>query len=237
AHGGRSADSKVLNLTETFNFIQKFLTSYEVDVEMIKAAIKGEPELQRLQARKAIEHQKDIEYQLLLGDRDARLGTGNKMIYTTAGLLHSSIATDVIATADFNEASFWSFLRRAFSDRMSKEKVMVAGGRIVEAISKWALGRFVINDRIKAATGMVVPQYVTPFGTVNVVYHPLLEESLEGDGWVLDMNYLKLKVMVNTQLKTAIQENDAYERKDEYWTEIGLKLGMKECHRRLTVTD
>lgn len=236
AHGGRSAVSKVLDLTETFNFIQKFLTSYEVDEETMLAAIKGEPELARLQGRKAIEHQKDIEYQLLLGDRDARADTNGKMIYTTAGLLHSAIATDVIATADFNEPALWSFLRKAFSDKMSKEKVMISGGQVVEAIAKWTLGRMVINDKIKAATGMVVPQYVTPFGTVDIVYHPLLDEGLEGYAWVLDMNRLKLKVMSNTKLKTGIQENDAYERKDEYWSELGLKLGLKDCHRRLVVT-
>jgi len=236
AHGGRSADSKVLDLTETYNFIQKFLTSYEVDEETMLAAVKGEPELARLQARKGIEHQKDIEYQLLLGDRDARADGNGKMIYTTAGLLHSEIATDVIATADFNEPALWSFIRKAFSDKMSKEKVMVSGGQVVEAISKWTLGRMVINDKIKAAVGMVVPMYVTPFGTVDIVYHPLLDEGLEGYAWVLDMNRLKLKVMSNTKLKTGIQENDAYERKDEYWSELGLKLGLKDCHRRLVVT-
>ena len=236
AHGGLSAASKVLNLTETYNFIQKFLTSYEVDEETMLAAVKGEPELTRLQARKAIEHQKDIEYQLLLGDRDARADGNGKMIYTTAGLLHSAIATDVIATADFNEPALWSFIRKAFSDKMSKEKVMVSGGQIVEAIAKWTLGRMVINDKIKAAVGMVVPQYVTPFGTVDIVYHPLLDEGLEGYAWVLDMNRLKLKVMSNTKLKTGIQAPDAYERKDEYWSELGLKLGLKDCHRRLVVT-
>lgn len=238
--GGTSAVARALAMTEVFNFIQKFQLSYDVDEETMQAELKGGPELKRLQARKAIEHLKDIELQLILGDRDARYETVSgqrKMVYTTGGLLHSDITVQSIATADFTEEAWCSFLRLAFAVEGSKEKLMLCGGQIVEANNKWAMGRVVINDKLSAIMGMTVPAYVTTFGKLNLVYHPLLKNSFEGYGIVLDMNYLKLKVYgAATQLQTALQANDAQERKDQYLSRFGLKLGLREVHRILKVT-
>lgn len=238
--GGVSGVARALAMAEVFNFIQKFQLAFDIDEETMIAELKGGPELKRLQGRKAIEHLKDIELQLILGDRDARYETVNgqrKMVYTTAGLLHSDIPVQTIPTADFNEQSWRSFLRLCFAVEGSKEKLMLCGGQIVEANDKWAMGRVVINDKLSAIMGMTVPAYVTTFGKLNLVYHPLLKNSFEGYGIVLDMNYLKLKVYgPATQLQTGLQANDAQERKDQYLSRFGLKLGLKEVHRILKVT-
>ena len=238
--GGVSGVARALAMAEVFNFIQKFQLAFDIDEETMLAALKGGPELKRLQGRKAIEHLKDIELQLILGDRDARYETVNnqrKMVYTTAGLLHSDIPVQTIETADFDEASWRSFLRLCFAVEGSKEKLMLCGGQIVEANDKWAAGKVVINDKLSAIMGMTVPAYITTFGKLNLVYHPLLKNSFEGYGIVLDMNYLKLKVYgPATQLQTGLQANDAQERKDQYLSRFGLKLGLKEVHRILKVT-
>lgn len=239
--GGLSAIARALAMTEVFNFIQKFQLAYDIDEETMIAELEGGPELKRLQARKAIEHLKDIELQLILGDRDARyvtVGGQRKMVYTTAGLLHSGITVQEITTADFNEESWRSFLRLCFAVEGSKEKVMLCGGQVIEANDKWAMGRVVINDKLSATMGMTVPAYVTTFGKLNLIYHPLLKNSFEGYGIVLDMNYLKLKVYgPDTQLQTALQANDAQERKDQYLSRFGLKLGLKEVHRILKIIE
>jgi len=238
--GGVSAVARALAMTEIFNFIQKFQLAYDVDEETMLAELKGGPELKRLQARKAIEHLKDIELQLILGDRDARYVTVNgqrKMRYTTGGLLHSGITVQSIATDDFNEDAWNSFLRLCFAVEGSKEKLMLCGGQIIEANNKWAQGRVVINNKLSAVMGMTVPAYQTTFGRLNLIYHPLLKNSFEGYGIVLDMNYLKLKVYgPATQLQTGLQANDAQERKDQYLSRFGLKLGLREVHRILKVT-
>jgi|GEM_PF-6437018 len=238
--GGVSAVARALAMTEIFNFIQKFQLAYDVDEETMLAELKGGPELKRLQARKAIEHLKNIELQLILGDRDARYVTVNgqrKMRYTTGGLLHSGITVQTIATADFNEDAWRSFLRLCFAVEGSKEKLMLCGGQVIEANDKWAQGRVVINNKLSAVMGFSVPAYQTTFGRLNLVFHPLLVNSFEGYGIVLDMNYLKLKVYgPDTQLQTALQANDAQERKDQYLSRFGLKLGLREVHRILKVT-
>ena len=238
--GGVSAVARALAMTEIFNFIQKFQLAYDVDEETMLAELKGGPELKRLQARKAIEHLKNIELQLILGDRDARYVTVNgqrKMRYTTGGLLHSGITVQTIATADFNEDAWRSFLRLCFAVEGSKEKLMLCGGQVIEANDKWAQGRVVINNKLSAVMGFSVPAYQTTFGRLNLVFHPLLVNSFEGYGIVLDMNYLKLKVYgPDTQLQTGLQANDAQERKDQYLSRFGLKLGLREVHRILKVT-
>lgn len=237
-NGGNSADERARDLAEVYNFIQKFQHCYNVDEETMYAELAGEPELDRLMAREAKEIMKDVEYQLLLGDRDARTLSG-KMIYTTAGLFHSGITEDSIATADFTESAWRSHLKSGFTAVKggSRSKIYFAGDQIMEAVDKWGQGRVVINDKLSAALGFEVTSYVTTFGRVNMVWHPLLENDFQGYGIMVDMNWLKLKVYgSDMQLHTAIQDNDAQERKDEYRCRYGLKIGMAEAHRVLKIT-
>lgn len=237
ADGGTAGTPHALPLTEVFNFIQKMQTPLDIDLELMKAELAGGPELKRLQARKAIEHAKSQELQFLLGDRDARADANSKMIYTTAGLAHMGLTVDTVTTANFNETAFRSFLRNLFSDEMNKRKLLLCGGQIVEAIDAWAMGRLVINDELSAVLGMKVPTYMTTFGTIDIVYHPLLINSFEGWAFGLDPEQIKIKTyMGDTVLETAIQPKAAMERLDEYRTWFGLKLGLLECHRWLKVT-
>jgi len=70
-------------------------------------------------------------------------------------------------------------------------------------------------------------------GTANILADPLLEDDLEGMGFLLDPNLLKYKVFDDTKLETGIQANDAQERKDQFLTQVGTKLGLLEHHRRI----
>ena len=236
-NGGNAGTPHALPLTEVFNFIQKMQTPYDVDRELMAVVLEGGPELRRLQARKAIEHAKSMELALVLGDRDARVDGNGKMVFTTAGLAHMALTTDSVATASFNEVAFRSFIRNLFSDEMNKRKLLLCGGQVIEAVDAWAMGRLVINDKLSELLGMEVTGYQTTFGTIDILYHPLLINSFEGWAFGLDLEQIKLKTfMGDTVLETAIQANDAQERLDEYRTSFGLKLGLRETHRWLKVT-
>lgn len=236
--GGVSATTHALDLAEVYNFIQKFQTAYDVDEEIMLAALKGKPEIERLMARKAIEHAKDIESHLLLGDRDARL-LSSKWIRTTAGIFHSGIAVDTSTQANFTEAVWLDFVEAAFTNDEggSGEKLCIAGSLIASKLARWMLGRLTINDELSAKLGMKVVGTVTPFGIVDFIWHPLLKKYFQGWACILDMNYLRYKQFgPDTQLSTGIQANNAQERLDEYLTRCGLKLGLIEAHRILKVT-
>jgi len=237
--GGTSAPAIALNLTKEFNFCQKFETSYQVDREIMIAELNGEPELKRLQARKAIEHLKDIEYQLILGKKDARVYEGaradsaGKYIYTTGGLYFMGLTADDISGIGGNitETAFRSFLRQGFRHGPN-EKLMLMGGLLTEAVDVWSMGRLQTKEDT-TKTGLHIKQYLMAGGTADLVSHPLLEDELEGIGFLLDMSLLKWKVFDDTKLRTGIQANDAQERKDEYMTQVGLKLGLREHHRMI----
>lgn len=237
-NGGSSANARAIALTEIYNFIQKFKHAFEVNEEVMQSELNGEDELVRLQAREVIEFVKDIEYQFLFGERDARL-LSNDMIYTTAGIFHHGITEDSIASADFTESAWRGYLKNVFTGVKggSKEKMGFYGGTIIEAIDKFAQGRLVINDKLSVVIGMEVLKYKTTFGTINIVFHPLLENDFAGWGVTCDMNHLKCKVFgPDMVLKTAIQDNDEDTRKDQYKAKFGLKLGMKEAHRIIKIT-
>ena len=236
--GGLAADPMALNLEKSFNFIQKFKDSYSVDAETMKSELHGEPELKRLQARNAVEHLKNAEWQFILGKKDARVyegartGSSGKYIYTTGGLYFSGMAEDVVAS--LTETAARSFFRAALRpDRGPREKLLVSGGLIVEGIDVWSMGRLVTKEDTKK-TGLHIEQYKMAGGLVDILPHPLLEGPLEGVAFLLDMSVLKYKVFDDTKLKTGIQANDAEERLDQYITQIGLKLGLLEHHRMLS---
>lgn len=234
--GGVSSAAKAKDLVKGFNFCQKFQTSYMVDREIMLSELNGEPELQRLQKRMAIEHLTDIEYQFILGKKDARIYEGplddstGKYIYTTGGLYYSGMSSDDI-TVPLTETAFRSFLR-AGARYGSKEKLFVGGGLIIEGIDVWSMGRLQTSEKTKK-TGLHIIQYIMAGVTANILAHPLLEDDLEGIGFLLDPNMLKYKFFDDTKLETGIQDNDAQERKDQYLTQVGTKLGLLEHHRRI----
>lgn len=234
--GGVSADPIALNLEKNFNFCQKFKWSYQVDEEIMQATLNGEPELQRLQFRAGIEFLKNIEYQFILGKKDARTyegttsGQTNKYIYTTGGLYHSGMDSDDIAVP-LTETALRSYFRSGFMHGPS-EKIFIAGGLIVEGLDVWSMGRLQTKEDT-TKTGLHIKQYLMAGGTVDIVAHPLLEGNLEGMAFLLDMSVLKYKVFKSIKLHTGIQANDVDERKDQYKGIVGLKIGLLDNHRRI----
>ena len=234
--GGVSADPKAKDLQKIFNFCQKFETPYSVDRETMLSELNGEPELKRLQARMAIEHLKDLEYQFLFGKKDARVYEGartdsaGKYIYTTGGLYYSGIGSDEI-TVPLTETAMRSFLRtggRYGPDR----KLLLLGGLIKEGLDVFELGR-VESKTGDSKTGLDITTYIMAGKIFNIISHPLLEDDFEGIGFCLDTSLLKYKVFDDTKLSTGIQANDAQERKDQFLTQVGMKMGLIEHHRMI----
>jgi hypothetical protein len=88
---------------------------------------------------------------------------------------------------------------------------------------------------------MDVTKYTSPFGTLNLVYHKMLEGSKYGGyGILIDMDEVAYRYLANDQLNrdTKIlpnrQANDADTRKDEILSEIGEQFGQQRAHAVLT---
>lgn len=78
---------------------------------------------------------------------------------------------------------------------------------------------------VESSYGMRINEWVTPFGTVNIVHNPLFQGEYAGYGFLLDMDSFKYRYMQNrdTQLLLNIQNNDVDGQVDQYLTEAGLE--------------
>ena len=92
--------------------------------------------------------------------------------------------------------------------------------------------------------GLNITDYVTPFGQLSLVWHPLLDGAVYGGTiLVLDLDAVAKKYLHgmnapggsrDTHLNENIQENDRDGRKDEYLSEVGLKFGQAKRHATVT---
>ena len=73
--------------------------------------------------------------------------------------------------------------------------------------------------------GLSISQYVTPFGTINMVHNPLFVQDYAGYAFLLDMECFKYRYMNNrdTKLFTNVQAPDVDGEIDQYVTECGLQ--------------
>ena len=119
----------------------------------------------------------------------------------------------------------------------SKEKLLIAGPKLMTKINSWAIDD-VLTDVSKDKTyGMRVKTLVTSYGDLQVIYDPLLAESGHADyGMVIDPENVRYCYLDgrDTKLKTNIQENDRDGIKDEYLTECSLEVRLPKTHMLLT---
>jgi hypothetical protein len=119
-------------------------------------------------------------------------------------------------------------------------KLALASGVGVSALNKFpASKQQTRND--ESTYGMDVTKYTSPFGSLNLVWHPLLEGTKYG-GYiiVLDMEQVAYRYLANDQESrdTSVLQNrqprDQDGRKDELLSEIGLEFGLQRAHGVLT---
>jgi hypothetical protein len=164
--------------------------------------------------------------------------TGAKPVRTTGGLDHF-IKTNALAPSGGTlvENDFIDWLRDVFrfsANPGNKQKVLLASGEIVASISSWGLEKLRHNDKASDFHGFDVTSYITSFGKLNIVYHPLLEGAYAGTGYVLDMDAISKKVLHSTELRTDIQDPDEDSRRGEFLTEQGFMVAMERAHGKIT---
>jgi hypothetical protein len=122
----------------------------------------------------------------------------------------------------------------------AKDRVMFASALVLGVLNNFAQGKLQLRQG-EDTYGLKVTNYVSPFGTLSAIYHPLFEGTTYGGYAVaLDMSqakYCNLKGR-DTLVRENIQENDRDGRKDELLTEAGVKLGFeKKAGKLLGVTS
>jgi hypothetical protein len=195
----------------------------------------------RQQKMKAIEHAKDIELAFLLGRKSAQTPAGFNEDRTTGGVLSFISTNQTDAGGDLSEAEFNAFMLQVNRyPAAQKSKLALASGVGVSALNKFPASKQQTQNNEKTY-GMSVTHYTSPFGALNLVWHPLLEGTKYG-GYIIvvDMDQVAYRYLANdqvsrdTKLLPNRQDPDRDGIKSEYLTEAGLEFGLQRTHGVLT---
>jgi len=232
-----NANPRNVNQTRTSkesNYSQIFRTSIAVSGTEKASNLYGGKDLPFLRAKKATEHSLDIERAFIFGEKKydtngtqghPRRATGGINEFIQSGNSYVQNQGGVLTAPDFS-----TFLREGFTYG-NDTKVLMAGGAVLQAINEIARGQLRMKPLAKSY-GMQISEYVTAFGTINIVHNPLLVEDYAGYAFLLDMDCFKYRYMNDrdTKLLTNVQANGTDGQVDEYMTEAGLqRIEASKC--------
>lgn len=229
--GSVSGDSNTTKLVKVTNYTQIFKTKFGVTLteNASKLYPQGNPgaDLKYLRAKHGVEHAKKIERAYLFGEKKEVTGPDGKPLRLSGGILEAITAVGNVqdeASTALTEAEFRTFLRDKAFLYGSSEKLMFTGNVVLSYIESFASGKLQVRPDDKTY-GVQTRQWISPFGVLNIVRHPMFDNQYNGIAVVLDLSTLKHCVLNgrDTELKTNIQANDADEETDQYLTEVGLQ--------------
>lgn len=234
--GSKAPDALATVKTRIDNYTQILRTPYHMSRTLVETQHYTGDELAYTQRKAGEAHARAWEEIFLHGVPSEDI-SGARPVRTTGGLDHF-IQTNVLAAGGALAEKDWiDYLREIFRfsvNPSSKKRVLLASGELVATISGWGLEKLRHNDRASDVHGFTVTSYVSPFGTVEIVHHPLLEGPYAGTGYLLDFDGLSKKVLHGTELRTDIQDNDEDSRRGEYLTEQGFMVAQEKCHGLIT---
>lgn len=221
------------------NYTQIFRTPFEISGSLEASGFMVQPAEWPRQARiKGIEHAKDIELSLVLG-RKSLTTPGATEDRTTGGVLSFITTNQTDAGGDLSEAEFNAFLAQVMRYG-SDSKLAMASQVGLLALNKFPASKQITKND-ETTYGMNVSHYGGPFGSLNVVYHRLLEGQKYG-GYIIvvDLEETTYRYLANdtanrdTKVLPNRQPNDQDGTKSEYLSECGLEFGMQKKHGLLT---
>ena len=193
------------------------------------------------QAKKsAIEHGVRIERMLLFGQQ-AQATVAAQPLRTMAGIYEFIQTNRMNVGGVLTETQFDAFCEVAFRYGGSDEKLLIASGRVIQAINNFAKEKMETIPRDEAY-GLNLQRYISPFGVVLLAYHRQLVGTIySSHGLLLDMDRIWLRPLRggrsagNLAVRvTNIQANDEDARRDEYITELSLEFQNEKAHALMT---
>jgi len=223
--------------TKQTNYTQIFRTTIAVSGTEKSSELYGGADLPYFRAKKATEHALDIERAFWFGEKASdtsgtnslpRRGTGGILEFIESGNSYVQNQGGVLTAPDFN-----TFLREGFTYG-DTTKTLFSGGYVLQSVSEIARGQIQMRP-IEKSYGMKISEWVTPFGSINIVHHSLFVEDYAGYAFLLDMQCFKYRYMNDrdTKLRTNIQAPDVDGQIDEYITECGLQRMQAPKHALL----
>jgi len=244
SEGAAMPDAIAYDPTKWYNYTQIFRTPLEITRTAMKTKLRTGDQYKEAK-RECLElHSIEMEKALMFSIASERTGTNGKPERTTMGLIPAIKAGGLVndfslnASSDFSgytwlqAGEYWldTYLEQIFRYG-SREKLCFAGSGALLAINR--LIKAGGNFDYKAETtsyGLQVSKWVTAFGTINVMTHPLFsyEVTTRNAMAIFEPKDLKFMYIDDTMYKSDDQmtkggwtNRDGL--KEEYLTEAGLE--------------
>jgi hypothetical protein len=226
----RSANTtrKTLQTNYTQIFRTPFaLTNTEAATEMYTG-----DELKFQTTKKGIEHALDIERACWFGNKAEVTGLTGQVKRYTGGIferideLGSAYIQDEGGTS-LTESEFITFLKKGFQHGRSN-KYLFCSGTVLQAINNFSAGALRITPK-DTTYGVQLSTYLSPWGTVNLVYNPLFVQDFDGYAVMIDFDTITYRFLGgnsknrDTKLYMDRQNPGVDGVINEYITECGLE--------------
>lgn len=221
------------NFVQTYNSVVELTNAFKAN--KLRSDQTGPLRARRIQALEKIA--KDIESSFLLGVKSRQTGT-NGFQYFTGGIAD---AVNTAVPANFLDgqgntgvtlAVFNAWLE-TFMTVGSDAKLALCGPKAYSVISSFANqaanGFRIMNQ--ETVFGMNITVINTPFGELDLAFHPLLKEVPTYADWmfVVDLAHVMQKTMEPLFLEPNIQTPGQDSYKEQFRAKLGLKLRFAEA--------
>ena len=221
-----------------YNYTQIFRTPVSFSGTELATELYGGKDRAYQRRKKALEHKRDIARAMYFGvSKEDTTGTTPRR--TMGGLL--SFLTESTAfdssTQPLTYANFNKYVAQPVFSHGSKDKLLIAGPNLMNAINAWSEAKLVTEVDPAATYGIRVKNLITGYGDLKVIYDPLLADGYHaGYGMVIDTDNIRYAYLQgrDTKLNTNIQANDVDGVIDEYITECSLEVKLPKTHLLIT---
>lgn len=197
----------------------------------------GGKERARQRRKAGARHARDWEQTLIWGKKVEDTSTGTNPI-RSAGGLNEHITTnelDVSSTGVLAESDFRDFVGDVFRykvDGGGGKKVLIASRAVIDTMESWGASKL---ETMPGGTkyGFQIRTYVSTYGSLDVVYHPLLEVGVDGYGFIVDMAGVMCRPLQRTKLMTNIHDPDEDGYRDMYLTEQSFSFINEKAFGRI----
>ena len=237
--GDTSRPSRSNNPTKLTNYMQIQREPWDITGTALSSQNQTAPHDWTLQEKwHGIEHAKNIELTALLGDSSEDT-SGSQPRRTTKGVVKHITTNVTDASGALSETEFNTFTR-SMARYGARNRTLFASALVTGVLNTFATGKLQTAPG-NTTYGLNVMHYVSNFGRLDVVYHPLLEGATYG-GYALALDMSEVKYVYlgggpggdrDTHINRNIQEPDRDGRKDELLTECGIVLGHEKKHGKL----
>ena len=188
--------------------------------------VTNEQERARLTKDKGLDHRLAMERQLLFGERKEDATNKRRM---SRGL-EKFISTNVYdAGGTLTESEFDTEVCEKVFKYGTRRKVLIASPRMVSIISGFAKEKLQVSQGAKEY-GLNLQEYISPHGTLVITPSKALEQYYAYHSFVVDMKFIAIRTLRDTQLRRNIHAPDVDGFLDEYVTEFGFEVQLEKSH-------